>query len=1410
MSDRIALIKERLLRITENQKSNQTQTPTKQNQGTTQKESSEPEPEIRSSSDDERTGSSSSSSKENENQDPKIEIEIDKQNSSSQETNSESSSGSDNDSSDDEDSEEEKKIRNNIVKSSGTGRGRRQGPGRRGRGRGRARARTRKRVNGRGRGRGRTRPKPRPRNRLNNQNFFTPSQTVKQKKRIPNRTSVKKSQTYSNYPLKRNKMNNRKLQTPSLFRLPKTGTSVPKGVSNFTCYITEGFIKKKTKIQDLHEIKELNLHLEHKKEGKIRYIENLDKLKNLTYLDLSENMIETISNLDKNRKLIHLDLSGNMITKIENINHLTKLQHLDFSNNSITRIRKNSVSKLQAVEYLDLSSNKLEHLNDLLHFKELYNLKSLNVLDNPISELPHYQEFIVYHLRTIETLNGSKIKKDFRSQAKDRFDMEEIKKLEQLVADRDKEIVQLKKRNSKLRSDNKELRIIEDNYNQDMEIMEKDQKRLRNQLESKSRLLQKKTHELTKTCELLYEVQQELAFYKIDQSFSGEWNELSGTIHWKNLSKGPMSVISHLPRKHQGIETSKPIPVQPIVEQEIPSSDEDEEILVERQPKPEEIVPERNYQPYRALERDQNKRKQKEILKSEMTELENKIREHENTRPLVQQRTPIQTKNKFQLTPRKLVRPLTLRKEKLQNNEILKSGKIDQDKLKKETEEMLLIIQESNQKRTLNEITKEPITPRRKIIKREIERQEIESMDPDEDESEPEPEPEPEIERTLFNALDPFQEHLNLEKSSIIQPDEQQIGIEKINPLTHSNKMRKFNKNERNNNIDELNKQPPQYEEILKQNKKIIQEMEIIKNEKIKLEKQLNDANEKLEKQLEPKEGTKIDFEPQPEKGGKGRLDGGDPNVTNKELEKLNRDLKKQLANEKNKFIELRESINDLFYDIASKKADSIDGEVEDQSIDVLLDALREIFEKLEEELKNQEIYNDANLDIDNKKKILKNLKDLIDKHLKRKKQLLSDIQNLENDRNKQLNDLQNKNNQELDLSKSLRERERQLAEKEKHLDQNFDEISKLRIDLLNDRKEVQKALQNENLDLTKDNNQNDPEQSQLHNALLIIYEKLEIAERQLLQFRRYFSKQKQQKDASNHLIGALDSLEEARFGKENDYDNEIMVLNLGKNTSQLRKKLESGIDDQETLNELIDLKNKIGLDIKKLLSLLETNKEIKFEIDHQINQLEELRNEFDLNPNRSPFVGSEQRTTENNNIQEELIREKSKFRTLEREKNRLSKQIFDFKNSIEKREAECNAALKISNNQLQISKSLIRDNDSQINKNLVKFIKFNVQILKQLPFIDKQLLNNDFGVGVDVDVDVDVDSDDYVDNNNSNKNKYRSSQTITTTTTQTPTYSYSPKNNIYTKKNVYRTVVKNRKITRSNPRFVKTELKKY
>ncbi|XP_068409934.1 centriolin isoform X4 [Eschrichtius robustus] len=285
-------------------------------------------------------------------------------------------------------------------------------------------------------------------------------------------------------------------------------------------YITEALVKKLTKQDNLALVKSLNLSLSKDGGKKFRYIENLEKCVKLEILNLSHNLIGKIEKMDKLLKLRELNLSYNKICKIEGIENMHNLQKLNLAGNEIEHIPVWLGKKLKCLRVLNLKGNKISSLQDVSKLKPLQDLTSVILAENPVVTLPHYLQFTIFHLRSLESLEGQPVTTQDRQEAFERFSLAE--EVERLERDLEKKVMETEELKSK------QTRFLEEIKNQDKlnkslkeEAMSQKQscEELESNLNTKNELLRQKTMELTRACQKQYELEQELAFYKIDAKF---------------------------------------------------------------------------------------------------------------------------------------------------------------------------------------------------------------------------------------------------------------------------------------------------------------------------------------------------------------------------------------------------------------------------------------------------------------------------------------------------------------------------------------------------------------------------------------------------------------------------------------------------------------------------------------------------------------------------------------------------------------------------------------------------------------------------------------------------------------------------------------------------------------------------
>ncbi|XP_007646619.1 centriolin isoform X4 [Cricetulus griseus] len=284
-------------------------------------------------------------------------------------------------------------------------------------------------------------------------------------------------------------------------------------------YITEALIKKLTKQDNLTLVKSLNLSLSKDGGKKFRYIENLDKCVKLEVLNLSYNLIAKIEKVDKLLRLRELNLSYNKISKIEGLENMFNLQKLNLAGNEIQHIPVWLAKKLKSLRVLNLKGNKISSLQDVSKLKPLQDLTSLTLIDNPLATLPHYLQFTIFHLRSLESLEGQPVTTQDRQEAFERFSLEEVERLEKDLEKKMVETDELKNKQTKFLEEIKNQDKLNKSLKEEAMLQKQNCEELESDLNTKNELLKQKTMELTRACQKQYELEQELAFYKIDAKF---------------------------------------------------------------------------------------------------------------------------------------------------------------------------------------------------------------------------------------------------------------------------------------------------------------------------------------------------------------------------------------------------------------------------------------------------------------------------------------------------------------------------------------------------------------------------------------------------------------------------------------------------------------------------------------------------------------------------------------------------------------------------------------------------------------------------------------------------------------------------------------------------------------------------
>lgn len=141
----------------------------------------------------------------------------------------------------------------------------------------------------------------------------------------------------------------------------------------------EGNIRK----QDVLKIKSIDIDdITCFANRRIRLLDGMEYLTNLTFLDLSNNLISDISPLSGLTSLKHLDISNNCVDNISIIKKLKNLEELFISDNWIINV--DSLSGLSKLKSLDMHEN---YVKDISKLNKLSSLELLVIDGNLISDI---------------------------------------------------------------------------------------------------------------------------------------------------------------------------------------------------------------------------------------------------------------------------------------------------------------------------------------------------------------------------------------------------------------------------------------------------------------------------------------------------------------------------------------------------------------------------------------------------------------------------------------------------------------------------------------------------------------------------------------------------------------------------------------------------------------------------------------------------------------------------------------------------------------------------------------------------------------------------------------------------------------------------------------------------------------
>ncbi|KAI6656771.1 hypothetical protein LOD99_16074 [Oopsacas minuta] len=249
---------------------------------------------------------------------------------------------------------------------------------------------------------------------------------------------------------------------------------------------------------------------------KFPYIDQTEQLTNLVEINLSGNVLSRCDRLAKLTQLQKVYISYNKLDNLDGLWPLINLTVLDVSNNQIQRIPIYLAKKLTALRELYLAGNKLVSLPDVIKLRSLTGLVHLSIEDNPLSLLPHCRGMIVYGIPTLELLDGDPISEEEKMGAGAKYARDTLEIHETELTQLREKVINLEQDLDEALKGKDKLEKNETHYKNELQVKRDETIRLDDQLAVQLRLVDQKTNEMNHILRSKLELENQLAFYKLD------------------------------------------------------------------------------------------------------------------------------------------------------------------------------------------------------------------------------------------------------------------------------------------------------------------------------------------------------------------------------------------------------------------------------------------------------------------------------------------------------------------------------------------------------------------------------------------------------------------------------------------------------------------------------------------------------------------------------------------------------------------------------------------------------------------------------------------------------------------------------------------------------------------------------
>ena len=153
------------------------------------------------------------------------------------------------------------------------------------------------------------------------------------------------------------------------------------------------------------------------------------QISTLEEISLHQLDIEKIEHIDKwCREMKILYLHNNLICKIENVSRLKQLNYINLTLNCIETIE--GLDKCENLEKVDLTANFIGDLRSIDHLKGCAFLRTLYLTGNPCVKFDSYRAYIINHLPQLTQLDGESIDRSERLKARQQAEL-----VDQMITD---------------------------------------------------------------------------------------------------------------------------------------------------------------------------------------------------------------------------------------------------------------------------------------------------------------------------------------------------------------------------------------------------------------------------------------------------------------------------------------------------------------------------------------------------------------------------------------------------------------------------------------------------------------------------------------------------------------------------------------------------------------------------------------------------------------------------------------------------------------------------------------------------------------------------------------------------------------------------------------------------------------